>query len=364
MHQESTLVELPMSQKYAADVLILDDDVVFRNLVRSLLETQNYRVFEADNGLKGLQHLAKHVPDLVICDIEMPLLNGMEFVEEASHQYPSLPLIVISGTEKMSVVAKALKFGIKDFVTKPIVNPTHLLSTVESTLKEAKDSALGARDFTSQWFQLNPQGELPEDQELHWHLEYLDNHPDISRDLLQALVPEQKTSQGVWNCHFRVLQSSESMPIVYDYAWSMNGQFLFYVLDSDSAEQYGVSTTLLVRALFNDYIRSQESQVFHIQDLVNNLEKAIRYADCGEPINAIVGLADFSNREFKVISAGVAGAWSTSNANHALATQQSLGGDKVLHQEQFPLATTGKNSLKLSGLANANCQIVIESKAN
>ncbi|GAM69285.1 response regulator [Vibrio sp. JCM 19236] len=103
-----------MEQETAAkQVLVLDDDAVFRALVRSLLESQGYDVSEADNGLEGLKSLTTQVPDLVICDIEMPLLDGIEFVEEVSHQYPSLPMIVVSGTDKMSVVAKALKFGIK-----------------------------------------------------------------------------------------------------------------------------------------------------------------------------------------------------------------------------------------------------------
>ncbi len=354
-----------MIEKQAGDVLILDDDVVFRKLVSSLLKAKNYRTFEADNGLVGLQHLAKQVPDLVICDIEMPVLDGIEFVEEVSHQYPSLPMIVISGTDKISVVAKALKFGIKDFVTKPIVNPSHLLKTVESTLLEAKDSVNAGRDFTSQWFQLNQQGELPEDQELHWHLEYLHNHPHISRELLQALAPENKTEQGVWQCHFQVLQSLESMPLVFDYAWSMNGQFLFYVLDSDSSEQYGVSTTLLIRALFNDYIRSQEGQVFHVHDLLETLNKGIRCAEYGEPINAIIGLANFPNQELQVLNVGLNGVWSTPDSKGALSSLSSsirLGEEGDFAPHHLALSRTGRNAFRLSGLSHANCQIVIEGK--
>ncbi|CAM2798610.1 response regulator [Vibrio rarus] len=352
-----------MNCKQISDVLILDDDPVFRKLVTSLLESQHYEVFEAANGLEGLQHLSQHVPDLVICDIEMPLLNGIEFVEEVSHQYPSLPMIVISGTEKMSVVAKALKFGIKDFVTKPIIDPSHLLKTVATTLKEAKDSAIGGRDFTSQWFQLDHQGKLPEEQELHWHLQYLHQHPSISRDLLQALIPEPQTSQGVWHCHFRVLQSLDIMPLVYDYTWSMNGQFLFYVLDTNSPQQYAVPTSLLVRALFNDYIRHQEGQAFHIQELVQNIEKGIRYADCGEPINAIIGLADFPNQECHILSAGIDGAWCHSDSQQTLVERASLGAQDTVQVQCFSLHNRGKNTLRLSGLPHASAQIVIEGRS-
>lgn len=361
MQQMSVEVELPMEQETAAkQVLVLDDDAVFRALVRSLLETQGYKVSEADNGLEGLQSLTTQVPDLVICDIEMPLLNGIEFVEEVSHQYPSLPLIVISGTDKMSVVAKALKFGIKDFVTKPIVNPSHLLKTVASTLRESQDALLAQRDFSSQWFRLNEQGELPEDQELHWHLDYLHKHPDVSRELLQALLPESRTRQGDWTLNFRLLQNPKRVPLVFDYAWNINGQFLFYIVDANVAQDLAVSSTLLVRALFNDYTRSQDDQLYHIDSLVTQISKAIKFADCAEPLNAVIGLVDFPSKTVKIHAAGAECQWQNSRGRIQPPLFSLLGESDEKGYVNCDIQDIEANKLILGGLDGGSCQLIIQ----
>ncbi len=88
-------------------------------------------MIEAENGLDGLRNLRDHEPDLILCDLSMPVLNGIEFVEEVSSSYPSLPLVVVSATEEMADVAKALRFGIKDFLPKPIINHSFLASAIE-----------------------------------------------------------------------------------------------------------------------------------------------------------------------------------------------------------------------------------------
>ena len=103
-------------------VMIVDDDAIFRRMLTSYLESNGYRILEAEDGLDGLKQLRSEVPDLVICDISMPVLNGIEFVEEVCWEYPSLPMIVVSATEEMSDVARALRFGIKDFLSKPTQN--------------------------------------------------------------------------------------------------------------------------------------------------------------------------------------------------------------------------------------------------
>ncbi|GAM54778.1 response regulator [Vibrio ishigakensis] len=350
-----------MEQEIAAkQVLVLDDDAVFRALVRSLLESQGYDVSEADNGLEGLKSLTTQVPDIVICDIEMPLLDGIEFVEEVSHQYPSLPMIVVSGTDKMSVVAKALKFGIKDFVTKPIVDPSHLLKTVASTLKESQDALLAQRDFSSQWFRLNEQGELPEDQELHWHLDYLHQHPDVSRELLQALLPEPRTREGDWALNFRILQNPNRVPLVFDYAWNINGQFLFYIVDANVAGDLAVSSTLLIRALFNDYIRSQDDQLFHIDNLVANVSKAIQFADCAKPFNAVIGLIDFPSQKLKVHAAGIGCVWSSDQGSIDISPSRLLGASEDKDYVACPMSTSDSNSLKLKSMDGSSCQLIIQ----
>ncbi|MDF5463029.1 response regulator, partial [Vibrio parahaemolyticus] len=179
-------------------IMLVDDDPIFRKVTNAYLESQGFKVVEAENGLEALQQLRECQPDLILCDLSMPVLDGIEFVEEVSLEYPYMPLIVVSGTDEMSDVAKALRFGIKDFLPKPIGNYEHLSQAIENTLEDTDSHFSEQRDFSSQWFRVDDGGEIPDEQELYWHLEYLQQNPSAARDLLQALLPEKDAAQGDW----------------------------------------------------------------------------------------------------------------------------------------------------------------------
>ena len=101
----------------------------------------------------------------------------------------------MSATDEISDVAKALRFGIKDFLAKPIGNYEHLARAIESTIDDTDNHLCDQRDFASQWFRVDS-GDIPEEQELHWHLRYLEDNPSAAKDLLHALLPEIDTTQG------------------------------------------------------------------------------------------------------------------------------------------------------------------------
>ncbi len=284
-------------------VLLVDDDPVFRSITSACLAAQGYEVIEAEDGLEGLKVLRDNEPDIIICDLAMPVLNGVEFVEEVSTAYPSLPMIVVSATESISDVARVVKCGIKDFLTKPISNPINLFESIENILEDADNHLSDNRDFSSQWFRVDD-NELPEEQELHWHLDYLEQNPNAAKDFLLALLPEKDTSQGSWKCSYRLFQSTDVMPVVFDYAWLMTGQFAFYLIDSGSSDK-GASTTLLVRALFHDYIRGLKSQTANVRDLVRIIEKGMNCIECAEPIDALFGIANVSDGTITVLPAGL-----------------------------------------------------------
>ena len=326
MHKISEAQVFPSGHAHAQKkrVMLVDDDPIFRRITTSILCAQGYEVLEAENGLEGLRQLRDFEPDLVLCDLAMPVLNGIEFVEEVSLEYPSLPMIVVSATEEMSDVAKALRFGIKDFLPKPICDPTNLIDAIENTLEDSDSHVGDQRDFSSQWFRVDS-GDMPEEQELHWHLDYLENNQSAAKDLLHALLPEKDTSQGDWKCSYRLLQSADVMPLVFDYSWLMNGQFIFYLVDSDSEYGHGAATTLLIRALFHDYLRNLKSFNANLNDLAELLEKGIACADCATPIHAIFGVADMVERKISLLPAGLEASYRSAGNRQQIAAGVLLG---------------------------------------
>jgi CheY-like chemotaxis protein len=289
-------------------ILIVDDDPTFRRLTRACLESQGCEVDEAENGLEGLIKLKQETLDLVLCDLSMPVLTGIEFVEEISQSYPSLPMLVVSATDEMSEVAQALKFGIKDFVAKPIRDYQQLLTTITHIVEYSDNHTTEGRDFASQWFRVDG-GEIPEEEELHCHLKYLESHPSAARNLLQAIMPAHDTVQGDWRFGYRLLQSAEAMPLVFDYAWLMEGQFVFYIVDSGSDSVDGVGATLLVRALFHDYIRTPKTRYADLKDLAEIVEHGVSCSDCSGAVSALFGIADTVNSTLSIFPAGLNGYW-------------------------------------------------------
>ncbi|ENM5742552.1 response regulator [Vibrio metoecus] len=306
-------------------ILLVDDDPVFRRMTKGYLQQDGYQVVEAENGLDGLRKLRDSKPDLILCDLSMPVLNGIEFVEEVSLAYPSLPLIVVSATEEMADVAKALRFGIKDFLPKPITNHDHLTSSIENILANDEHQ----RDFVSCWYGADSQGGIPEEQELHWHLQYLKDNPNAARELLNALLPEKDSQLGGWKCSYRLLQSAELMPLVFDYAWLMNGQFVFYLVDAASHEDCGAASTLLVRALFHDYVRNLRNFSVELKDLAEIIERGICCSDCIGKVSALFGVADVAGGTLSLLPAGLNCQWSNGYVQHRITSGVQLGDNSL-----------------------------------
>jgi CheY-like chemotaxis protein len=78
-------------------VLIVDDEANLRSLGKSILESQGYEVHCAEDGFEGLAALKRALPDMIISDLQMPNMNGFEFLSVVRQRFPTVPVIVISG---------------------------------------------------------------------------------------------------------------------------------------------------------------------------------------------------------------------------------------------------------------------------
>ncbi|HZY37931.1 MAG TPA: sigma-54 dependent transcriptional regulator [Mucilaginibacter sp.] len=116
-----------------AKILIIDDERAIRNTLREILEYENYIVDDVDNGVDGLERIQKGDYDLVLCDIKMNRMDGMEVLTEGLAVKPDLPFIMISGHGTIETAVEASKKGAFDFVSKP-PDLNRLLITVRNAL--------------------------------------------------------------------------------------------------------------------------------------------------------------------------------------------------------------------------------------
>lgn len=115
-------------------ILILDDERPIRSSLRDILEYEDYKVLDVDNGADGLKLLKKEKIDLVLCDIKMNKMDGME-VLTAAKEFTDIPFIMISGHGTIETAVEAARKGAFDFLEKPL-DLNRLLITVRNALEK------------------------------------------------------------------------------------------------------------------------------------------------------------------------------------------------------------------------------------
>lgn len=117
-----------------AKILIIDDERAIRSTLREILEYEDFKVDDIDNGADGLQMIKNIEYDLVLCDIKMNRMDGMEVLTEGLLLKPDLPFIMISGHGTVETAVEASKKGAYDFISKP-PDLNKLLITVRNALE-------------------------------------------------------------------------------------------------------------------------------------------------------------------------------------------------------------------------------------
>ncbi|WP_167590582.1 putative bifunctional diguanylate cyclase/phosphodiesterase [Oceanidesulfovibrio indonesiensis] len=119
-------------------LLLIDDDVHVRRSIRAYFEDMEYDILEAGTGRQGLDLFRKEHPDVVLLDLRMPEMGGLQLLSMFREIDPEIPVIIVSGTGVMQDAISALRLGATDFVTKPIMDFTLLGHCVDHALEGAR----------------------------------------------------------------------------------------------------------------------------------------------------------------------------------------------------------------------------------
>ncbi|AMJ65765.1 sigma-54-dependent transcriptional regulator [Hymenobacter sp. PAMC 26628] len=118
-------------------ILIIDDEKAIRNTLKEILEFESYTVDQAEDGPAGLDLLIQHKYDLVLCDIKMPKMDGLEVLSRAQTLAPDTAFIMVSAHGNIETAVEATKKGAYDFLPKP-PDLNRLLITVRNALDRTK----------------------------------------------------------------------------------------------------------------------------------------------------------------------------------------------------------------------------------
>ncbi|HDR46920.1 MAG TPA: sigma-54-dependent Fis family transcriptional regulator, partial [Geoalkalibacter subterraneus] len=138
-------------------ILVIDDDASMRHMLRTLLERADYRVSEAEDGRAGLKQLKDDPADIVLCDVRMPVLGGLDFLQAQAEIPHDATLIMMTAYGSLDLAMECLRLGAYDYISKPFKPDEVVL-----TLKKAQErlglkrenrrlqEALEARDKSSE----------------------------------------------------------------------------------------------------------------------------------------------------------------------------------------------------------------------
>lgn len=118
-------------------VLVIDDEDIVRICCSRALSPAGYEVRMAQNGLDGLKMIEEERFDIVLTDLKMPDMDGIEVLRKIKKEWPEIGVIIITGYQTVDTEAKSIKLGAFDYIEKPFT-PDALISAVDKALEHKK----------------------------------------------------------------------------------------------------------------------------------------------------------------------------------------------------------------------------------
>lgn len=273
-------------------ILIVEDEPVFHSLLENYLSSLGAIIAVATDGIDALEKISTFAPDLLICDLAMPRMNGLKLVEHLRNEGVQTPILVISATENMSDIAKALRFGVQDVLLKPIKDLNRLRETVFACLYPNM--------FNSR---------VEEEERLFQDWDALVSDPQAASKLLQELQPPVQQVMSHCRVNYRQLITLNQPGLVLDIAPLSENDLAFYCLDVTRAGDNGVLAALLLRALFNGLLQEQLShqhqRLPELGNLLKQVNQLLRQANLTGQFPLMVGYYHSELKNLILVSAGL-----------------------------------------------------------
>ncbi|MDU4005452.1 two-component system response regulator RssB [Pluralibacter gergoviae] len=302
-------------------ILIVEDEPVFRSLLDSWLSSLGAVTALAEDGEDAREKMETLTPDLMICDIAMPRMNGLKLVEYLRNNGHQLPILVISATENMADIAKALRLGVQDVLLKPVQDLDKLRETVFACLYPNM--------FNSR---------VEEEERLFEDWDALVSNPTAAAKLLQELQPPVQQMISHCRVNYRQLVSADKPGLVLDIAPLSDNDLAFYCLDVTRAGDNGVLAALLLRAIFNSLLQEQLAhrgqRLPELGSLLKQVNQLLRQASLPGQFPLLVGYYHSGIKNLILVSAGLNGTLNAGDRQIQISNGVPLGtmGNTYLNQ--------------------------------
>ncbi len=283
----------------AAKILTIDDEQALREIIAAYLEDSEFEVIQADSGAEGIELCRREHPDLVLCDLRMPGLNGLQVLEILIREFPEMPLIVISGMGRISDAVDALKLGAWDYITKPIEDMAALEHSVQQCLERARLRREN-RAYREHLETVNAQ--------LQQSLRRLQQDEEAGRQLQFQLLPEDKQQHGPYEFSRQLLTSLYLSGDFVDY-FAIDPEHLgFYIADVSGHGVSSAFVTVLLRSQMNRYLeryrRDKDNGILDPAKTLRRLNREVLQGRLGKYLTMFYGVIDRTDNQLLYSNGG------------------------------------------------------------
>lgn len=272
-------------------ILVIDDADEVRTLVMRQLTYLGFEVRGAANGVEGLAAIEAAVPDLVICDLRMPQLDGLGVLSVIRERLPNLPVVVMSGEGLLDDAVNALKLGAWDYITKPITGMAVLQLTVNKALEKASLIAENQRQR----------------QKLEQLYRELAADEEAGRRLQLGLLPENGRKLGSFTLTRELLPSSFLSGDFLDTFIVDATRWGFYLADVAGHGVPSALVTVMLRTLVDRQVlgaHSGDAGILSPSRFLKELNAALLRQGHEKHVALFYGLVDEERQELRCANAG------------------------------------------------------------
>ncbi len=274
-------------QKTSATLLIIDDDDVVRASLAAYLEDSGFRVLQASNGQAGLQTFAQQPLDLVICDLRMPHMGGLELIRTLSEQAPQLPVIVVSGAGVMTDAVEALRLGAADYLIKPLEDLAVLELSVHRALERARLQQENLR-YREKLETAN--------RELEASLHLLQEDQTAGRQVQMNMLPQSPWSASGIAFEHQIIPSLYLSGDFVDYFRIDETRIAFYLADVSGHGASSAFVTVLLKfmttRLMFEFKRNSSLREFKPSDVLGHINRGLINCKLGKHVTMVGGIID------------------------------------------------------------------------
>jgi len=280
-------------------ILVIEDDDVFRELEVRYLARRGYELAGAANGEEGLVTFARWRPDVVLCDLRLPGMDGLDVLAAITRDAPETPVVVVSGAGALDDAVQALKRGAWDYVTKPMESLSLLDRAVETVLERA-ELLRQNRAYRERLESLN--------RELERALGQLRADAEAGRALQRKLLPEDGLRFGAWTLSRRLWPSTYLSGDFIDYFRIDDRHVALYMADVAGHGAASAFLTVMLKTLIGQYhealAREGDETILRPHQTLARLDRDLRQLDLNSHVATIFGVLDLPTRQLTLAGAG------------------------------------------------------------